>query len=104
MFVHFVHYSVVLLSQLYCLAVLVIFGVVVSFKRYCSVLLTVLFEILIVSDLLKIIDDLHIIQTLKYEMHNTVLQASQVKLKLRCDLLNSLLFSDLSFGPVPIKR
>ena len=76
MFVHFVHYSVVLLSQLYCLAVLVIFSVVVLFKRYCAVLLTVLFEIFIVSDLLKIIDDLHIIQTLKYEMHNTVTSIS----------------------------
>ena len=76
-FVYFVHYSVVLLSQLYyCLAVLVIFSVVVSFKRYCAVLLTVLFEILIVSDLLKIIDDLHIIQTLKYEMHNIVTSIS----------------------------
>ena len=75
-FVHFVHYSVVLLSQLYCLAVLVIFSVVVSFKRYCAVLLTVLFEIVIVSDLLKIIDDLHIIQTLKYEMHNIVTSIS----------------------------
>ena len=70
MFVYFVHYSVVLLSQLHYLAVLVSFSVVVSFKRYCAVLLTVLFEIVIVSDLLKIIDDLHIIQTLKYEMHN----------------------------------
>ena len=59
-FVYFVHYSVVLLSQLYCLAVLVIFSLVVSFKRYCAVLLTVLFEIVIVSDLLKIIDDLHL--------------------------------------------
>ena len=76
MFVYFVHYSVVLLSQLYCLAVLVIFSVVVSFKRYCGVLLTVLFEIVIVSDLLKIIDDLHIIQTLKYEMHNIVTSIS----------------------------
>ena len=76
MFVYFVHYSVVLLSQLYCLAVLVIFSVVVSFKRYCAVLLTVLFEIVIVSDLLKVIDDLHIIQTLKYEMHNIVTSIS----------------------------
>ena len=76
MFVYFVHYSVVLLSQLYCLAVLVIFSVVVSFKRHCAVLLTVLFEIVIVSDLLKIIDDLHIIQTLKYEMHNIVTSIS----------------------------
>ena len=76
MFVYFVHYSVVLLSQLYCLAVLVIFSLVVSFKRYCAVLLTVLFEIVIVSDLLKIIDDLHIIQTLKYEMHNIVTSIS----------------------------
>ena len=76
MFVYFVHYSVVLLSQLYCLAVLVIFSVVVSFKRYCAVLLTVLFEIVKVSDLLKIIDDLHIIQTLKYEMHNIVTSIS----------------------------
>ena len=76
MFVYFVHYSVVLLSQLYCLAVLVIFSVVVSFKRYCAVLLTVLFEIVIVSDLLKIIDDLHITQTLKYEMHNIVTSIS----------------------------
>ena len=76
-FVYFVHYSVVLPSQLYyCLAVLVIFSVVVSFKRYCAVLLTVLFEIVIVSDLLKIIDDLHIIQTLKYEMHNIVTSIS----------------------------
>ena len=76
MFVYFVHYSVVLLSQLYCLAVLVIFSVVVSFKRYCAVLLTLLFEIVKVSDLLKIIDDLHIIQTLKYEMHNIVTSIS----------------------------
>ena len=76
MFVYFVHYSVVLLSQLYCLAVLVIFSVVVSFKRYCVFLLTVLFEIVKVSDLLKIIDDLHIIQTLKYEMHNIVTSIS----------------------------
>ena len=76
MFVYFVHYSVVLLSQLYCLAVLVIFSVVVSFKRYCAVLLTVLFEIVIVSDLLKVIDDLHIIQTLQYEMHNIVTSIS----------------------------
>ena len=76
-FVYFVHYSVVLPSQLYyCLAVLVIFSVVVSFKRYSAVLLTVLFEIVIVSDLLKIIDDLHIIQTLKYEMHNIVTSIS----------------------------
>ena len=76
-FVYFVHYIVVLLSQLYyCLAVLVIFSVVVSFKRYSAVLLTVLFEIVIVSDLLKIIDDLHIIQTLKYEMHNIVTSIS----------------------------
>ena len=75
-FVYFVHYSVVLLSQLYCLAVLVIFSVVVSFKRYCAVLLTVLFEIVIVSDLLKVIDDLHIIQTLQYEMHNIVTSIS----------------------------
>ena len=62
-FVYFLHCNVVLLSKLYCLAVLVIFGIV-SFYRYCPVFLTVLLEIIIIVIWpLKFMDDLHIIQT-----------------------------------------
>ena len=56
---------------------LVIFSVVVSFKHHCPVLLTVLLEIIMVIDsFLKNSDDLHIIQTLKYEIRNIVISIS----------------------------
>ena len=58
---------------------LVISNVFVLFKRFCPVLLTVLLEIIIVFDLSKIVDDLDILQTLKYEMHNIVTRISSKK-------------------------
>ena len=60
---------------------LVISSVVISFYRYCPVLLTVLLEIIIVINSFKIrfIDDLHTIQTLKYMNYTILLQASQIK-------------------------
>ena len=61
----------------YCLAVLVIFSVVVSFNYHCPVLLTVLLEIIMVIDsFLKNSNDLHVIQTLKYEIRNIVISIS----------------------------
>ena len=58
---------------------LVIFSIIVSFKHHCLVVLTVLLEIIMVIDtnsFLKNSDDLHIIQTLKYEIHNNIIVTS----------------------------
>ena len=56
---------------------LVIFSVVVSFQHHWPVLFTGLCKIIIVIDFLKKnSDDLHVIETLKYEILNIVLSIS----------------------------
>ena len=82
---------------------LVIFSVVVSFYLCCPVLLSVTWNNDSYWFFLKFVDDLHIIQTLKYEILNIVTSISDKNYVVAFNSTRSLLFSDISFRLVPIK-
>ena len=92
-------------SEFACLEkpMLVIFSVVVWFYFCCLVLLIVTWNNDSYWFFLKFTDDLHIKQTLKYEIHNIVTSIWDKNYFVAFDSTRSLLFSDISFRLVPIK-